>query len=65
VSLSDEFAAGLTLMLEQIAPVKEAAQGYREQLRRDGWSEGASEGMAMELHNHLIATIFAKMGGSR
>jgi len=65
MSVSDEFAAGLALMLEQIAPVKEAAQGYREQLRRDGWSEPAAEEMAMELHNHMISMVFAKMGGSR
>lgn len=65
MSLSDEFAAGLASMLEQMAPVKEAAQGYREQLRRDGWSDAASEEMAMELHNHLIGMCFAKMGGSR
>lgn len=63
MGVSDEFAAGLALMLEQIAPIKEAAQGYREQLRRDGWSVEASEEMAMELHNRLLGMCFGQTSG--
>lgn len=55
----DDFAAALTAMLEQIAPLREAVQGYREQLRRDGWSDAESESMASELHNALLRKMFS------
>jgi hypothetical protein len=62
---SDDFATALAVMLEQMAPIREAAQGYREQLRRDGWSVPVSEQMAAELHNQMTAAVFGQSGGRR
>jgi hypothetical protein len=58
-----EFAQALALMMEQISPIREAVQGYREQLRRDGWSDAVSEQMAADLHSELVASCFAQVRG--
>lgn len=54
---------GLAVMLE---PIKEAAQGYREEMKRLGFNEEAANQMAVHYHE-VVMTIMKNQafGGKR
>ena len=54
-----EFAKGLAVFREIVAPVDETVLGYRRQLEADGWSPTAAEHMALSLHGVLMAQLVA------
>lgn len=51
--------------LDELGPLKEAVNGYREDWLRRGYSPRAAEAMAMDLHRELLRTVFASVAGRR
>ena len=49
-------------LVERFGSVVEACAGYREKCKRSGFSEAASEEMAVRLHDLLITRIMGAMG---
>jgi hypothetical protein len=54
-----EFAKGLAVFREIVAPIDETVLGYRRQLEAAGWSPTAAEQMALSLHGVLMAQLVA------
>ena len=51
----------LLSVMDEVAKVREAVKGYRYQLLADGFGPTAAERMAMELHHHMLAVMFAQV----
>jgi hypothetical protein len=51
-------AETLASIMETVAPVAEAVDGYRAQCLERGYSADAAEAMAIELHAQFIRTLF-------
>lgn len=62
-TFAHQLAAGIADLREFLGPLDDAVRGYREELRRDGWSETASEQMAVGLHAYLLNQIGASAHG--
>jgi hypothetical protein len=52
-------AQALLALMDNITPLRETVNGYRAQLLADGYSAGAAESMAVDLHRHLLMSAFA------
>jgi hypothetical protein len=57
-----QLAEGIAQLREMLAPIDEAAVGYRKHLEEQGWSPTIAEHMAFEFHRTLMANA---MGGQR
>jgi hypothetical protein len=51
-------AEGFLQVLDQLGPLKDAVDGYRQDWIRRGYSETAAERMAMDLHAGLLNAVF-------
>ena len=49
--------------MEAIAPIRDAASGYRRSLVAEGFTEDAASSMASDLHHALIAAMTKGMNG--
>ena len=50
-------AEALLKMNDMLAPVREAIDGYRADLIRNGYSPEAAESMAVSYHNYFFAML--------
>lgn len=48
---------------EAFDPLIEAASGFKERVKRQGWSDAAAEAMAMSYFQALIASAFGPTPG--
>jgi hypothetical protein len=55
-----QLAQGIAQLRELLAPIDEAAAGYRKHLEEEGWSPTIAEHMAFEFHRTLMGQA---MGG--
>jgi hypothetical protein len=55
-----QLAQGIAQLRELLAPIDEAAAGYRKHMEEQGWSPTIAEHMAFEFHRTLMAST---MGG--
>lgn len=51
---ANQLAEAIALINQMIAPVDEAALGYRRTLEEQGWSPTAAEEMALNYHGLLM-----------
>lgn len=58
------FAQGLASDRELLAPLDDAAKGYRAQLITDGWSLEAAEHMALAFYTTQLAMLTNTAGGA-
>lgn len=54
-----KLAEALADLRERLAPLDEAALGYRRQLEEQGWSPTAAEQMALAFHTILLGYLRA------
>lgn len=52
-----EMVTFMSAMVTATLPIAEACQGYRERLKREGWSDTAAEKMAVDFHAALIRKV--------
>lgn len=52
-----ELAIALLNMAELLVPIREAVDGYRSDLIRNGYSPEAAESMAVSYHNYFFAIL--------
>jgi hypothetical protein len=52
---TNRLASGIAQVREYLAPIDEAALGYRRQLEQAGWSPTAAEKMALAFHAMLLS----------
>lgn len=57
-----DLANGIAQLREILAPIDEAATGYRAHLEKQGWSPTAAETIALDFHRALMAST---MGGQK
>jgi hypothetical protein len=55
--LAHQIAQAVAQLREVLAPIDEAAAGYRKQLEEQGWSPTAAETMALSFHTMILAQI--------
>lgn len=51
---TNEVAKGIANIRQTLAPIEEAARGYRAELEKNGWSPTVAEQMAFQFHAYLM-----------
>lgn len=56
--IKSDFAAGLHVLIDNLQPLIEMAEGQRAAMEARGWSPSASEAYASQLLAHMLEQVF-------